>query len=142
MNRVRVSLELEDGTPYGPKGYLDFLDLAVDESTGTVSLRAEIPNPQRLLLPGQFVRARIEGGIRNGGIVVPQRAVQVSADGASVLTVDAKNKVVVKPVKLGAMQNGHWVIESGLQPGDRVITDGLQKARPGSPVHIAATVGQ
>lgn len=138
FDKAQVSLELEDGTPYGPKGYLDFLDLAVDESTGTVSLRAEIPNPQRLLLPGQFVRARIQGGIRRGGILVPQRAVQVSADGASVMTVDGKNIVVPRPVKLGTMQNGSWVIESGLRPGDRVIVEGLQKARPGSPVHPVA----
>jgi len=135
-NRIKVTLELEDGKPYGPEGHLDFFDLAVDESTGTVSIRAEFPNPQQLLLPGQFVRARIEAGMRHGGIVVPQRTVQVSTDGATVLTVDSRNIVVPKQVKLGAMQNGSWVIASGLKPGDRVIVEGLQKARPGSPVHV------
>ncbi len=137
LNRVRVTLELEDGTPYGPAGYLDFLDLAVDESTGTVSLRAEIPNHQRLLLPGQFVRARITGGVKRGGIMVPARAVQVTPQGSSVMALDARNLVVVKPVKLGAMQDGKWIIESGLVPGDRVITEGVQKVRPGSPARVA-----
>lgn len=136
VGKVRVSLELEDGTPYGPQGTLDFLDLAVDESTGTVSLRAEIPNPQRMLLPGQFVRARVLGAVRHDGIAVPQRAVQVSADGANVMVVDGKNVAAVRPVKLGAMQKGWWTIESGLKSGDRIIVEGLQKARPGAPVHI------
>ena len=81
LDRIRVTLELEDGTRYGPAGHLDFLDMSVDESTGTVSIRAEFPNPQRVLLPGQFVRARIEGGVTTQGLVVPQRAVQVSAAG-------------------------------------------------------------
>jgi membrane fusion protein (multidrug efflux system) len=137
ISRAKVSLFLEDGTPYGQAGYLDFFDLAVDESTGTVSLRAEIPNHQRILLPGQFVRARIIAGIKTDGIMVPARAVQVTPQGATVLTVDAKNIVAATTVKLGAMQDGKWIIESGLKAGDRVIVEGVQKARPGQPVSIA-----
>ena len=136
LDRVRVRLILEDGTPYGYVGHLDFLDLAVDENTGTVSLRAEFPNPQRLLLPGQFVRAKIEVGSAQG-IMVPQRAVQITPRGAQVLVVGANNIAAARPVKVGNLQGESWVISSGLKPGDRVIVNGLQKVRAGSPVTIA-----
>ena len=137
LDRVRVTLELEDGTRYGPAGHLDFLDMSVDESTGTVSIRSTFPNPQRVLLPGQFVRARIEGGVTTDGIVVPQRAVQVTPQGANVLIVGPNNVAAARPVRLGELRSGSWVIESGLKPGDRVIVAGLQKVRPGVPVRIA-----
>lgn len=104
LDRVRVTLVLEDGSTYAIPGHLNFLDLAVDESTGTVSLRAEFPNPNRFLLPGQFVRARIEAGVDQRGLVVPQRAVQVSAKETTVMVVGANNIVVAKPVKLGELQ--------------------------------------
>jgi membrane fusion protein (multidrug efflux system) len=136
LDRVQVRLILEDGTPYGYVGHLDFLDLAVDENTGTVSLRAEFPNPQRLLLPGQFVRAKIEVGSAQG-IMVPQRAVQVTPQGAQVLVVGANDIAAARPVKVGNLQGDSWVISSGLKPGDRVIVNGLQKVRAGSPVTIA-----
>lgn len=138
LDRVAVKLVLEDGSEYGPVGHLDFLDLAIDESTGTVSLRAEFANPVRELLPGQFVRARLIGGTLRNGMVVPQRAVTITPQGASVLVVGAGNVAAVKPVKLGDLQGGQWVIREGLKPGDKVITDGIQKVRPGSPVRIAA----
>ncbi|WP_380873458.1 MexX family efflux pump subunit [Sphingomonas sp. DBB INV C78] len=137
LDRVRVTLILEDGTVYAPAGHLDFLDMSVDESTGTVSLRAEFPNKQRLLLPGQFVRARVEAGINSNGILVPQRAVQVSGQGASVMVVGANNIAVARPVKVGDLQGGSWVVNEGLKAGDRVIVNGLQKVRPGQPVTIA-----
>jgi membrane fusion protein (multidrug efflux system) len=137
LERVRVTLELEDGTRYGPPGHLDFLDMSVDQSTGTVSIRAEFPNPQRLLLPGQFVRARIEGGVTTQGLVVPQRAVQISPQGASVMIVGPNNVAAARPVRLGELQGGDWVIRSGLKPGDRVIVNGLQMVRPGAPVRVA-----
>jgi len=136
LDRVRVRLVLEDGTPYGYAGHLDFLDLAVDENTGTVSLRAEFPNPQRLLLPGQFVRAKIEVGTAQG-IMVPQRAVQITPQGAQVLVVGANDVAAARAVKLGSLQGDAWVVSAGLKPGDRVIVNGLQKVRPGSPVTIA-----
>lgn len=137
LDRVRVTLILEDGTVYSVPGHLDFLDMSVDESTGTVSLRAEFPNPQRLLLPGQFVRARVEAGVDPSGIMVPQRAVQISEQSAAVMLVGDKNIAVARPVKVGAMQNGSWVITEGLKPGDKVIVNGLQKVQPGQPVSIS-----
>ncbi|MDO9490247.1 MAG: efflux RND transporter periplasmic adaptor subunit, partial [Sphingomonadaceae bacterium] len=112
-------------------------DQSVDPSTGTVSLRAEFPNPRRILLPGEFVRARIEAGVRPDGILVPQRAVTLAADGASVMTVDAKGMAALRPVKVGELRGSLWEIKSGLKPGDKVITDNLQKVQPGAPVSIA-----
>ncbi|WP_231638968.1 efflux RND transporter periplasmic adaptor subunit [Sphingomonas profundi] len=137
LDRVRVTLELEDGTRYPQAGHLDFLDMSVDENTGTVSIRSEFPNPQRVLLPGQFVRARIEGGVTTQGLQVPQRAVQIGPQGASVMVVGKNNVAAARPVRLGELQGGNWVIRSGLAPGDRVIVNGLQKVRPGAPVRIA-----
>ena len=116
---------------------IDFLDLSIDQATGTAALRAEFPNPGRLLLPGQFVRARIMAGTRPNGITVPQRAVKLSADGATVMVVGAKNLAEIRKVTLGAMQNDRWAILTGLRAGDKVIVDGLQKVMPGQPVSIA-----
>lgn len=140
-NGTLVKLMLEDGSEYGPPGQLDFLDLAIDEATGTAALRATFPNPGRILLPGQFVRARIEAGVKADGILIPQRAVKIAPDSASVLVVGEKNIVSVRPVRLGPMQAGYWVIAAGLKPGDRVIVDGLQKVQPGQPVTIAGARG-
>ncbi|MDB5683382.1 MAG: secretion protein HlyD [Sphingomonas bacterium] len=138
LDRVRVTLVLEDGSVYPVPGHLNFLDMSVDESTGTVSLRAEFPNKQRLLLPGQFVRARIEVGQNPSGLMVPQRAVQITAQGNSVMVVGPNKLATVRPVKLGELQGGNWVILDGVKPGDRVIVGGLQKVRPGAEVRIAA----
>jgi membrane fusion protein (multidrug efflux system) len=132
-----VELVLEDGSVYGAAGRLDFLDLAIDQTTGTAALRAVFPNPGRILLPGQFVRARLRVGSRPDGIVVPQRAVKVGPSGASVMVVGAGEIVAVRPVRLGEMQGASWVVTSGLKSGDRVIVDGLQKVQPGQPVRIA-----
>lgn len=137
LNSVPVELMLEDGSPYPIVGRIDFLDLSINEATGTVALRAEFPNPNRTLLPGQFVRARILAGTRPNGIMVPQRAVKLSSDGATVMVVGAKNQVEVRKIKLGAMQGDQWAILEGLQPGEQVIVDGLQKAMPGQAVSIA-----
>jgi membrane fusion protein (multidrug efflux system) len=133
-----VSLFLEDGTPYAHKGRMNFQDLSIDEATGTAAMRAEFPNPDRALLPGQFVRARISEGVRPNGILVPQRAVKLAASGASVLIVDKDNIAATRDIKVGSLQGGSWVVTDGLQAGDRVIVDGMQKVQPGSPVTIAA----
>lgn len=138
LNRIEVKLELEDGTTYGFAGHIDFFDLSIDEATGTAALRAEFPNPGRMLLPGQFVRARISAGTKANGIVVPQRAVTVSPQGGTVMVVGAKNIVEARPIRLGALQGGNWVVLDGLKSGDRVVVSGLQKIRPGQPVRIAA----
>lgn len=142
VGRVEVQLVLEDGTPYPVIGHLDFLDLSLDEATGTAALRAEFPNPRDSLLPGQFVRARIKAGYRPNGIVIPQRAVKLSADAATVMILDPKNIVTIRPVKLGAMQQGQWTILDGLRPGDRVIVDGLQKVQPGQPAKVGGTASK
>ena len=131
---VEVELIFEDGSPYGIPGFIDFLDFSVNESTGTVDRRAEFANPSGLLLPGEFVRARIFLGVKNGGYMVPQRAVQVSETGSSVMVIDSDGKAASRPVELGAMTQSMWIIESGLTAGDRVITSNLQKVRPGSAV--------
>jgi membrane fusion protein (multidrug efflux system) len=139
LGQVAVKLILEDGSTYRETGRLDFLDLSIDQATGTAAVRAEFPNEQRVLLPGQFVRARIEAGVRPNGFLLPQRAVQVSPQGASVLIVDESGKVAARPVKLGDQRAGSWIILDGLAAGDRVIVEGLQKVQPGAAVRIAAS---
>lgn len=134
VSRVPVRLVLEDGTTYRMPGHLDFLDLSIDERTGTAALRAQFPNPQRTLLPGQFVRARVEAGMQPNGLRLPQRAVTLTPNGGTVMVVGAKDVVEARPVKLGPLEGDAWVIESGLAAGERVIVDGLQKAAPGKPV--------
>lgn len=137
LGRVRVKLILEDGTAYEPEGVLDFADVAIDPETGTVSLRAQFPNPGLVLLSGQFVRATIESGIIPDGIMVPQRAVTITDRGASVMVVDKKNIANARPIKLGELNGKNWIVLGGLKAGDRVIVNGLQKVRPGAPVTIA-----
>jgi membrane fusion protein (multidrug efflux system) len=137
LGRVEVSLILEDGSTYPHKGHLDFLDLAIDEATGTAAIRAGVPNPDQALLPGQFVRARIEAGVRPDNFLIPQRAVQLGPSGASVFIVDEKNTVSVRPIKTGALQGDSWAVLNGLADGDRVIVEGLQKIQAGIQVRIA-----
>jgi membrane fusion protein (multidrug efflux system) len=141
FGRVRVTLVLEDGSAYRHPGHLDFLDLSIDQATGTAAVRAEFPNPERVLLPGQFVRARIEAGVRPNSYLVPQRAVQLSPQGASVLIVDEKDTVEFRKVTLGDLRGDLWLVREGLTPGDRVIIEGLQKVQPGVPVRIAPGKG-
>jgi membrane fusion protein, multidrug efflux system len=137
LGSVRVSLVLEDGTEYGPEGILDFADLAIDQATGTVSLRARFPNPGLVLLSGQFVRARIDTGTVAGGIMVPQRAVKVTDRGATVMIVDSKNMAQVRQIELGQLNGKNWIVLGGLKAGDRVIVNGLQKVKPGAPVSVS-----
>jgi membrane fusion protein (multidrug efflux system) len=131
---ARVSLVTEDGQTYPHAGKLLFADVSVDQTTGSVSMRAEFPNPDRTLLPGMYVRARLAQGVNEAAITVPQQAVVRGTDGATVLVVGADNKVSAQPVKADAAQNGNWVISSGLKGGERVIVEGFQKAKPGATV--------
>jgi membrane fusion protein, multidrug efflux system len=131
---AKVTLITEDGNVYPHAGKLLFSDLTVDESSGTVTLRAEFPNPQRLLLPGMYVRARLDQAIRDNAIVVPLQAVQRNPDGASVMVVGADDKVQVRPIKTAGQQNDNWIVSEGLKAGDRVIVEGLQKTGPGASV--------
>jgi membrane fusion protein (multidrug efflux system) len=131
---AKVELILEDGSVYSHPGKLLFTNLAVDPGTGSVSLRAEFPNPAHELLPGMFASIRFPEGTADNSIRVPQRSVQMSAQGQFVMVVDAESKAAPRPVKTGGMTAGDFMIDSGLKPGDQVIVNGLQKARPGTPV--------
>lgn len=133
-DQARVDLILEDGSLYAQKGKLLFTDLAVDPNTGSVMLRAEFPNPKRELLPGTFVRIRFPESLADNVIKLPQRAVQAGPQGQFVMIVDAEGKAAPRPVKTGGMSGGDWIIGAGLKGGEQVIVNGLQKARPGSPV--------
>jgi membrane fusion protein (multidrug efflux system) len=136
--QMTVRLVLEDGTQYRMPGKLNFVDMSFDQATGTGAMRAEFPNPQRTLVPGQFVRVRVEAGVQKQGLRVPQRAVTVTPTAANVLVVGAKDVVEVRPVRLGALEGDYWIIQDGLQAGDRIVVDGLQKAVPGQPVKPVA----
>ena len=131
---AKVELVLENGSVYAQPGQLLFTNLAVDPSTGSVSLRAKFPNPGQELLPGMFASIRFPEGSSDNSIRVPQRAVQAGPQGQFVMTVDAEGKAAPRPVKTGGMAGGDFVIAEGLKPGDQVIVNGLQKARPGTPV--------
>lgn len=133
-----VRLVMEDGSLYPLPGKLLFSDLTVDESTNSILLRAEFPNPDRALLPGMYVRTQLEQAVNENAIVVPQQAVSQSANGAVVMVVGADNKVAPRPVKTGSSYNNQWVINEGLQAGDKVIVAGFQKIRPGAPVSPVA----
>ncbi len=131
---AKVQLLLEDGSLYPEPGLLRFTDLAVDPASGAVVLRADFPNPRRELLPGTFVRVRFPQAEIDGAIRLPQRAVTASPAGQTVMVVDAEGKVAPRPVKTGPMAGGDFVIDQGLKPGEQVIVNGLQKARPGTVV--------
>lgn len=129
-----VKLVLEDGSEYARAGKLLFSDLTVDASTGQITLRAEVPNPEGVLLPGLYVRVHLEQSKVSNAITLPQQAVTRSTQGDSVMVVDAEGKVAPRPVKIGAQQNGQWVVLDGLKTGEQVMVDGFQKLRGGAPV--------
>ena len=131
---AKVELLLEDGSVYPQTGKIFFTDMAVDPSTGAVSLRAEFPNPQRELLPGMFVRLRFPQALADNAIRVPQRAVQAGPQGQFVMIVAPDGKAAPLPVKTSGMAGGDFIIAEGLKGGEQVIVNGLQKARPGTQV--------
>jgi membrane fusion protein (multidrug efflux system) len=133
-NKASITLILENGQPYPLPGKLLFSDITVDESTGSVSLRAEFPNPKRVLLPGTYVRAKIEQAVDDQALVVPQQAVMRDPNGSLVFVVNADNKVEPRPIKTGGSHGNDWQVIDGLKEGDRVIVEGLQKVKPGAPV--------
>jgi len=135
-----VRATLADGSVYPITGKLDFADLAVQQNTGTLALRASFRNPQHTLLPGQFVRVSLLGMKRVNAILIPQRAVQQSIGGSFVYVVDSTNKVSTRDVKGDTFVGGQWLISSGLSAGDRVVVDGIQKIMPGVPVRPVAYV--
>jgi len=134
-----VELILEDGSVYPVKGKLQFSDVSVDESTGTVTLRALFPNPNGALLPGMYAKARVISGVVGNGILVPQPAVTRDAKGnAQVMLVSKDGKAELRPIKTAQTVGDKWLVSEGLQPGDKVIVEGLQKVRPDAPVKPVA----
>lgn len=130
-----VGLVLEDGSEYPERGVVQFSEVMVNAETGTVTLRARFPNPQGLLLPGMFVRARFEQAVDTGAILVPQPALTRNARGeASVFVVDGANKAAERKVTAARALGTDWVVTGGLKPGDKVIVQGLAKLKPGAPI--------
>ncbi len=131
-----VRVVLDDGSEYPLQGKLLFSDLTVDPTSGQVSLRAELPNPDGLLLPGMYVRVRLEQAEVEGGMLLPQQAVTRSNQADTVMVVDAEGKLSPRPIKLGGARGNQWVVLGGLQPGEQVMVDGFQKImmNPKAPV--------
>jgi membrane fusion protein (multidrug efflux system) len=129
-----VHIVLDDGSEYAQAGRLLFSDLTVDATSGQITLRAEVPNPDGLLLPGMYVRVRIEQAQANRAIVLPQQAVTRSSSGDSVMVVGADGKVAPRNVKIGSSLGDDWVVLDGLKAGELVMVDGFQKLRGDAPV--------
>lgn len=136
-NQARATLIRDNGSLYPLPGKLLFTDVSVDPSTGQIILRSEFPNPDYDLLPGSFVRVRLEQAVNKEAISVPQRAILRDGAGvAQVLLLDGENRVRQQPVQLGSVQNDRWIVNAGLKPGDRIVIEGLQHARAGDQVQI------
>jgi membrane fusion protein (multidrug efflux system) len=132
---AKVALTLEDGTPYGPQGTMRFADVTVDETTGSQVIRALFPNPNALLLPGMFVRARLIEGTQQNAMLVPQRAVSRDERGnPTVLVVGAENKIEPRSLQTSRTAGDNWIVTGGVKPGDKVIVEGAMMLRPGMPV--------
>ncbi|GAB2583737.1 efflux RND transporter periplasmic adaptor subunit [Ramlibacter solisilvae] len=129
-----VRVMLEDGSEFPQPGRLLFSDLSVDPTSGQITLRAEVPNPNGLLLPGLYVRVRLEQAKVGNAVLLPQQAVTRSPQGDSVMVVDPQGQVSPRNVKIGNQQDGKWVILDGLKAGETVMVDGFQKLHPGAPV--------
>jgi membrane fusion protein (multidrug efflux system) len=137
-DRAKVTLFLEDGTQYSEAGTLQFTDITVDQGTGSVTVRAIFPNPRSVLLPGMFVRARIEEGVDETALLVPEVGVTHDPTGrATALVVGADNKVTVHTLQLRGTSGSQWIVSDGLKDGDRVIVAGLQRVQPGALVEAA-----
>ena len=133
-SEVPLELLLADGSAHPQKGRVAFTERTVDPTTGTLQLEASFPNPDKTLLPGLFARVRAAAEIRKGAVLIPQRAVQELQATFNVAVVGAGDKVEIRPVKPGPRVGSLWVIEEGLNPGERVVVEGLQKVRPGMTV--------
>ena len=129
-----VRIVLEDGTEYEQPGKLLFSDLTVDPTSGQITLRAELPNPRGLLLPGMYVRVRLEQAQTDSGIVLPQQAVTRGTNADTVMVVSADGKVAPRQIKVGSANGGQWVVLDGLKQGEMVMVDGFQKLRGNAPV--------
>ncbi|MFG6205172.1 efflux RND transporter periplasmic adaptor subunit EmhA [Pseudomonas retamae] len=134
-NAAAVKLTLEDGTQYKLDGKLEFSEVTVDPTTGSVTLRAVFPNPDHTLLPGMFVRAQLQAGVNSAAILAPQQGVTRDLKGTpTALVVGPDNKVELRQLKASRTVGSQWLIEDGLKAGDRLITEGLQYVKPGAEV--------
>ncbi len=131
--KTTVQVNLPDGSAYGHEGSLDFSSTTVDPATGTVSLRAQLPNPDHILLPGSFVSFKANLGERHNAFLVPQQAVQRDTQGGYVLIVSKDGKVARKNISLDNQQGSNWLVSSGLAAGDQIIVSGIQKVKEGAP---------
>ncbi|QWA12466.1 efflux RND transporter periplasmic adaptor subunit [Sodalis ligni] len=133
--KATVRLLMEDGSVYAQSGTLEFSDVTVDETTGSITLRAIFPNPQLTLLPGMFVRARLDEGVNDSALLVPQQGITHDPRGnATAMVVGPDNKVALRQITAPQAIGDKWLVTAGLQEGDRVIVTGLQKVRPGAQV--------
>jgi membrane fusion protein (multidrug efflux system) len=136
-----VALRLADGTVYDQTGKLNFSDVRVSPTTGTREARAELPNAAARLRPGEFVRVILRGATRPNALTVPQRAVLEGPQGKFVYIVDEKGTAQPRPIDVGDWAGDAWVVNKGVQPGDKVIVEGLMRLGPGAPVRIADAAG-
>lgn len=135
LKRLELQLVLSDGTVYGQKGRFSFADRQVTAGTGAIQLTGLFPNPGNTLRPGQYGKVRATVGLHAGALLVPQRSVNETQGAYMVAVVDPNNTIRIAPVKPGDRVGSKWVIDEGLKPGERVVTDGLFKIRPGAPVN-------
>lgn len=140
QDNYKVTLELSDGSQFPYSGQVNFTSPTLDPLTGTMMVRATFPNPKGEILPGQFVRASVHGAIRPNAIVVPQQSVAQGRKGMYVFVIGADNKVSSRGVTVGAWYNQYWVITQGLNAGDVVVADGVNKVKEGSEVHVVSTL--
>ncbi len=135
LTQLKGMVILADGSIYPHEGVLDFTDVGLRTETGSRRARFVVPNPDGVLLPGQFVRVRFKGTVKDHALLVPQRAVQQGPQGPIVFIVGEDDKVEIRPVKASSWQEQQWIIESGVRSGERVIVSGFHTIRPGAPVH-------
>ena len=135
LHRLELKLVLADGSVHPHPGRFSFADRQVDPATGAIQLTGLFPNPGNTLRPGQYAKVRADIGVRAGALLVPQRAVLDTQGTYSVAVVDANNTIRFAMVKAGSRVGPDWVIEDGLKPGERVVTDGLFHIRPGAVVN-------
>ncbi|WP_312935339.1 efflux RND transporter periplasmic adaptor subunit [Pseudomonas sp.] len=137
QDQAQVTLIQDDDQPYAHPGKLLFSDISVDASTNQITLRSEFPNPDLDLLPGSYVRVRLEQAVQPKGISVPQRAISRDSAGMpKVFVVDAESKVSERQITLGTVQGDRWIVREGLKAGERVVVEGLQHVKPGDQVQV------
>ncbi len=134
-NQARVRIRLDDGSDYAHEGRLQFAGMIVNDSTGTVTLRAVVPNPEGVLMPGMYVQALLPTGLASDALLIPQQAVNRDLTGrANVLVVNADDVVEKRPVELARALGSRWLLDSGLVAGERLVVDGFQRVKPGDKV--------